>query len=180
MKEVIRLTKWSIDASHTDVAFSVKHMGIMNVRGSFKEVVGDVSLTDAHELTGVNAKIQVDSIATRDKDRDAHLLGEDFFHAAKHPTITFTSTSVKKLDDHTYEVTGNLTLLGVTKQVTLETTVGKPISDPFGFNRIGVESKTKINRQDFGMKWNQALDTGGLLVGNDIKISIDSEIILPK
>ena len=171
------MIKWSLDNSHTEVSFSVKHMGIMNVRGSFTKVEGTVTTDDNHSIQSVNATIHVPSIATRDKDRDAHLLAEDFFHAEKYPTITFNSTKVTKKSDSTFFVEGNLTLHGTSRLVVLEVGIAKAIADPFGFTRIALEASTSVNRQDFGMKWNQVLDTGGLLVGNDVKITIDSEIV---
>ncbi|PGK52320.1 polyisoprenoid-binding protein [Priestia megaterium] len=171
------MTKWSIDGAHTDVSFAVKHMGLLNVKGNFAEITGEASTDDNGVLTGVTATIQVESVTTRNKDRDGHLLGEDFFHAAKFPTITFKSKSVKVLTANEYEITGDLTIKGISKQVVLKTKALDAIVDIYGLNRMAFEVKTVINRMDYDIKWNQTIDTGnGLLVGTDIKIAIEGQM----
>lgn len=176
LKELVELKKWTIDNSHTDASFAVKHMGIMNVRGSFKAVTGFVETDDNNMITKVSVKVDVTSIATRDKDRDGHLLSEDFFFADKFPSMDFVSTKVLKIDNHSYEITGNLTLRGVTKEITLDVLAASPIKDLYGLQRIALEGTSELNRQDFGLKWNQVLDNGGLLVGNKVKLNIESEV----
>jgi polyisoprenoid-binding protein YceI len=169
--------KWEIDRSHADASFSVKHMGIMNVRGSFKDVEGHVIINDLGDLTEFHADILVKSITTRDESRDAHLLGEDFFDSSNHPNMVFNSTFVKKIDDSNYEVTGDLNTRGLSKPITINVLKGREIKDLFGFKRVALEGTAEIDRRDWNMKWNQILDNGGLLVGNAVKIIIDCEII---
>jgi polyisoprenoid-binding protein YceI len=169
--------KWQIDKSHTDTSFSVKHMAILNVRGSFQSIEGSVTTNEQGEIVSVDASIDARSIITRDKDRDNHLMAEDFFFVSKYPTIKFESTKITKKSSSEFLIEGNLTIRGVTKKVTLETTVAPEIKDPFGFRRIALEGSTEINRKDFGMVWNQIMDNGGLVVGEKVKITIDSEII---
>jgi len=175
----VTITTWKIDSAHTMAEFKVKHMMITNVKGQFSGVSGTLSL-DEQDVT--NSKIDVTiptaTINTREPDRDTHLKSADFFDVEKFPTITFKSTSVTRRSSDEVEVEGDLTIHGVTHKVRLAvegpTAEGK---DPWGNTRIGASAITKINRKDYGLVWNAALETGGLLVGDDVAITIDAEFI---
>lgn len=171
------MNNWIIDTMHTDASFKVRHLGIMNIRGSFGHVEGSAELDENQSLKFVKATIHVDSLLTRNKERDAQLLDEDFFYAEVYPTMDFNSTTIVKLSENNYEIEGNLSIRGITQKVTLEVVVTSPIADPFGYQRIGLEATTKIDRRDFGINFNQVLENGGLFIGNKIDITIDSEII---
>ena len=158
-------TKWNLDPTHSEITFKVKHMMISNVKGEFRNFSAEIEAeNDTFKNAKVNATIQTDSIDTNNADRDAHLKGEDFFNAAKNPTITFSSDSLN--DD----ITGNLTINGITKPVKLDVDFGGLNVDPWGNTKAGFSFEGKINRKDFGLTWNAALETGGVLVGEDIKL----------
>jgi polyisoprenoid-binding protein YceI len=169
---------WDLDSAHTKAAFTVKHMMVTNVRGTFDKVSGSVTLDEANPAkSAVNATIEAASIMTGVEKRDGHLKSPDFFDVAKYPTITFASTGVTKAGDQ-YKVQGNLTMHGVTKPVTLTTTVTPAIKDPFGpGQRRGVEATGKVSRKDFGLLWNKAIEGGGVVVGDEIAITIDAELV---
>ncbi|MFT8708116.1 MAG: YceI family protein [Sporolactobacillus sp.] len=170
------MTNWTIDTAHTETSFSVKHMGLSNVRGNFETTTGS-AVTDADgKLTEVSATIEVASIDTRNEDRDNHLKSADFFDADKFPTITFKSTSITAKDDEDYAITGDLTIKGSTRSITFDAEVAAPIDDPYGLKRSGASLAFSIDRRDFGLNWSQALANGSLVVGNKIKISVDAEI----
>ena len=173
--------KWVIDASHSNASFTVKHLMITNVRGEFQKLEGTVSYDPAApEATTIDATIEVASINTRDEKRDGHLKSADFLDAEKFPTITFKSKAVKAKGEE-LSVTGDLTIRGVTKEVVLEVEgPSAPTADPWGNSRVGATATTKIKRDDFGMVWNAALEAGGVLVGNDVKITIDVSLIKQK
>lgn len=172
-------TTWNIDAAHTTAEFKVRHMMITNVKGQFKPVTGVVTL-DENDITRshVEASIDAASIDTREPDRDTHLKSADFFDVEKFPALTFSSTRVARGEDGDLEVEGDLTIHGVTRKVTFAvegpTAPGK---DPWGNTRIGFEATTKINRKDFGLTWNAALETGGILVGDEVTITLDVEAV---
>ena len=169
---------WKIDAAHSQVEFAVRHMMIATVRGRFAGVTGTV-ITDESDpgKAEVDVVIDVDSIDTREAKRDAHLKSADFFDVEKHPTITFKSTRVTGLKGDEFKLVGNLTIHGVTREVTLDVTSEGRAKDPWGGERAGYSAVTRINRKDFGLTWNQALETGGLLVGDEIKIALDLELV---
>lgn len=169
---------YEIDPAHTSVQFSIRHMMISNVRGEFTKLsgkaTGDVASPTA---ASVEATIDATSIDTRNEKRDEHLRSPDFLDTAKFPTMTFKSTKVEKAGD-AWKLHGDLTLHGVTKPVVLDVTnVTAPIKDPGGNTRIGAQATTKINRQDFGIIFNKTLDGGGMLVGDEISITIDVEVV---
>ena len=170
---------WKLDPVHTVAEFKVKHMMITNVKGHFTGVSGVLTL-DESDITNsqVEATIDVATINTREADRDTHLKSGDFFDVEKYPTLTFRSTRVQRKADDELTVTGDLTIHGITREAVLNvegpTAPGK---DPWGNTRIGLSAATKINRKDFGLTWNAALETGGILVGEDITISIDTEFV---
>ncbi len=172
---------WSIDASHSTASFSVRHMMISNVRGEFQKLAGSVVYDAARpETAKVTATIEVASISTRDAQRDTHLRSGDFFDAENHPVIAFTSKAVRRADTG-LEVIGDLTLRGTTREVVL--TVDGPTAtnkDPWGNTRIGASARTKIKRSEFGMMWNNVLEAGGVLVGDDVTIDLDVSLVLQK
>ena len=174
-------TKWTIDPSHSSVTFSVRHMMITNVRGEFQKLAGDVVFDPSRpEATKIDVKIDVASINTREAQRDTHLKSGDFFDAEKFPQITFVSKSVKAKGGRA-EVTGDLTIRGTTRPVTLEVEGPTPEhTDPWGGRRIGATARTKIKRSDFGMTWNNVLEAGGVLVGDEITIDIDVSLVRQK
>lgn len=172
-------TTYSIDAAHSSAQFTVRHMMITNVHGGFKKVTGTV-VYDPGNLSdsSVDATIDATSISTNDDQRDAHLRSGDFLDVERFPSMTFKSKKVAKAGDDEWTVTGDLTIHGVTKEVALRVEEPSPESkDPWGNSRIGLAAFTKIKRSDFGLSWNAALETGGILVGDDLKIEIDISAI---
>lgn len=170
---------WQIDPAHTSAQFAVRHLMVSTVRGQMGKVSGVVTLDDT-DLTksSVEASIDVNGIDTREPKRDDHLRSADFLDVAKYPTITFKSTKVEKVADDHYKVTGDLTLRGVTKSVVLDVTGSpKPLQDPMGNVKVGGSATTRINRQDFGVSWSKSLDGGGVVVGDDVDITIDVELV---
>jgi len=170
---------WNLDPVHSVAEFKVKHMMITNVKGQFTGVSGVLTLDPANLANShVEASIDAASINTREPQRDTHLKSADFFDVEKFPTLTFKSTSVKRTGDDEVAVTGNLTIHGVTREVVF--TVEGPTApgkDPWGNTRIGLSAVTKINRKDFGLTWNAALETGGILVGDQVTITLDAQFI---
>ncbi len=173
--------KWELDAAHSTAQFSVRHMMVSNVRGEIKVTSGKLQYDPkAPERTVLEATLDTKSIDTREAKRDEHLKSADFFETEKFPTITFKSKSVKKDGKH-LDVKGDLTIHGITKEVTLIVDeVHGPTKDPWGGTRIGATATTKVNRKEFGLVWNVSLEAGGLLVGDDISITLDGEFALVK
>ena len=169
---------WDIDTAHSAAQFSVRHLAVSNVRGEFGKITGTLQLDDKDiTKSTVEATIDVTSINTREEKRDQHLKSPDFFDVAKFPTITFKSKKVAKEGSDRLKVTGDLTIHGVTKEVVLQVDgPAKPIKDPWGNTKTGVTATTKINRKDFGLTWNKALETGGLVVGDEVSITLDVEL----
>lgn len=172
-----KMAKWVVDQSHSNIGFEVKHMMVSKVRGNFTSYEANVEADDLADLTtaSIEFKIDVASIDTKSEDRDNHLKSADFFDVEKYPTITFKSTNIEK-DGDDYEVTGDLTIKGVTKQVTFDVEYGGKGTNPWGVEVYGFEADTKINREDFDLTWNAALETGGVLVGKDVKIKLELEL----
>lgn len=169
---------WNIDSSHTRANFSVRHMMISNVNGQFDDITGTVDFNEADPAqSSLNVKIGVASINTRDEKRDGHLKSPDFFDVANHPYLTFESTKVEKTSENTGRVTGNLTIRGISKPVVLEVEYNGQAKSPWGTTSAGFTATAKINRKDWGLNWNVALETGGWLVGDDVKITIEAEIV---
>jgi polyisoprenoid-binding protein YceI len=173
------VTTWNIDPSHSVAEFKVRHMMISNVKGQFTNIKGSLSLHEGDvTLSGVEAVIEVASINTRDEVRDAHLKSPDFFHAEQFPTLAFKSTRVPRKSDGDLVVEGDLTIRGVTRTVEfLVEGPTAPAKDPWGNIRIGLSATTKINRKDFGLTWNAALEAGGVLVGEEITITLDLQFV---
>jgi polyisoprenoid-binding protein YceI len=171
-------TEWQIDPMHSSAQFAVKHLAISTVRGAFTSVKGTVQFDD-QDITksSVDVTIDVNSVDTRVPARDKDLLSDHFFDVAHFPTITFKSTKIEQVAPGKLKITGNLTIHGVTKEVALDLDgPTAPIKDPWGNQRMAINATTTINRQDFGVKWNATMDNGGLVVGNDVAITIDSEV----
>lgn len=171
-------TTWAVDAAHSLVEFGVRHLMISTVKGRFGDVQGTVTASDdSFRDAGVDINIGVASIDTRQAERDAHLRSADFFEVEKFPKMTFKSTRVEPQADDSLRVVGQLTIRGVSKEVVLSVTPEGRGRDPWGGVRAGFSATAKINRRDFGLTWNQALEAGGFVVGDDIKISIDVELV---
>src|SRR5580704_8949404 len=166
---------WKLDPAHSHAEFKVKHMMISNVKGSFSGLSGTLKLDESdYTHSTVEASIPVGTLKTGDAQRDGHLKSADFFDAEKFPAVTFKSTNIDSTGGADYQVTGDLTLHGVTKSVTFSVEdVSVPSKDPWGNQRIGLSASTKLNRKDFGLTWNSALETGGVLVGEEVTVSLE-------
>ena len=170
---------WNIDPDHSNIGFKVRHLMVSNVKGSFDKYSGTVDINDK-DITKSKVEVTIDtnSINTNVQKRDEHLRSADFFDVAKFPTMTFVSKKVAKAGNDKLKVTGNLTLHGVTKEVVLDVEgPSKESKDPMGMIRSGATASTKINRKDFGLAWNKALETGGVAVGEEIIITLEIEMI---
>jgi len=172
-------SNWQIDPAHSSAQFSVRHMAISTVRGAFSKVSGTVALDDKDiSKSTVDVSIDANSVDTRVPDRDNDLRSDKFFDVAHHPSITFKSKRVEQVAPGKLKVTGDLTIRGTTKEVVLDVEgPTAPMKDPWGNTRTAATATTKINRQDFGVKWNAALDNGGVVVGDDVSIVIDVELV---
>lgn len=171
-------SKWVIDPAHTLVEFAVKHMMIATAKGRFSGVEGSIE-ADPADLSSAKfeATIDVNTVDTRDAQRDGHLRSADFFEVEKYPVITFRSRQVNHVEGNEYQLVGDLTIRGVSQPVTLDLTYEGQAKDPWGNERIGFAAQAKINRKDFGLTWNAALETGGFLVGEQVKLDIHIEAI---
>ena len=170
---------WKIDPAHSSAAFKVKHMMISNVKGSFSGLEGTL-IEDTTDPTRsqVTATINLDTVSTGDAQRDGHLKSADFFDVAQYPTMKFVSTQVVKKGAGEYAVTGDLTIHGVTKPVTFAVEgPSEPGKDPWGNTRIGIEATTKISRKEFGLTYNAALETGGILIGDEVNVTLDVQFV---
>ncbi len=171
-------TTWQVDPAHSHAEFSVRHLMIATARGRFAELAGTLTGDDDNpETAAIEITIPAASIDTREPQRDAHLRSADFFDAANHPVIRFRSTRIAKARDAAFVVDGDLTIRGVTRPVTLTVHRGGRVRDPFGNERVAYSTTTTINRKDFGLHYNQVLETGGVLVGDEVTASIDLELI---
>ncbi len=165
-------TTYNIDKAHSEVFFQVRHL-VTKVRGRFSDFEGAIVMDEANpELSSVNFSISTASIDTSVADRDAHLRSGDFFAADEHPKLTFTSTKIAKKGAEEFDVTGDLSIRGTTKTVTIPVTFLGLAKDPWGQQKAGFEAETSLNRKDFGLNWNAALETGGFLVGDEVKINL--------
>jgi polyisoprenoid-binding protein YceI len=170
-------SRWAIDGSHSSVSFSVRHMMISNVRGEFQKVIGDVVYDPANlGASSLSATIDVASISTREEKRDAHLRSADFLDAETYPTITFVAKTIRRHGEG-LDIVGDLTIRGASREVTVKVDelTGEQ-TDPYGHRRIGATASTKIRRSDFGLSWNAVLETGGVLVGDEVSISLDIQL----
>jgi polyisoprenoid-binding protein YceI len=165
----------AIDAGHSEVSFQIRHL-VTQVRGRFNKYEGTVKMDPANmEASSVEFRIKTDSIDTGLPDRDKHLRAADFFDVEKYPEITFKSTKIQKTGKDTYDVTGDFTMRGVTKQITLPVTYLGAVKDPWGNQKAGFETTATLNRKDFGINWNAALDNGGVVLSDEVKIAINLE-----
>jgi polyisoprenoid-binding protein YceI len=172
-------TQWNIDPAHSAAHFSVRHLMISNVRGEFTKISGSALVNSAdHAKSSVEITIDAASINTREPQRDEHLRSADFLDVAKYPTLTFRSKRIEPLGPEEFKVTGDLTIHGVTKEVTFDIEgPTPPVKDPWGNIRAGITAAAKINRKDFGVAFNALTETGGVVVGDEVKITIEAELI---
>lgn len=170
--------EYEIDTSHSSATFSIRHLMVSNVKGEFGKLTGAINFDDKDiTKSTVEASIDATSINTRDAKRDEHLRSPDFFDVAKFPTITFKSTKIAKAGKDKLKITGDLTMHGVTKSVVLDAVVpATEAKDPWGNVKRGATATTKLNRKDFGLNWNQALETGGVLVGEEVAVTLELEL----
>ncbi|MCO5190831.1 MAG: YceI family protein [Anaerolineae bacterium] len=169
---------WQIDFSHSQIQFSVRHMMISKVRGTFEQFNGSINYDEVNPTnTTVDIAVDITSINTRDEQRDAHLRSADFFDAENFPMMTFKSTRVEQVNKHNGRLYGDLTIRGVTKPVVLDVTYEGQAQSPWGTTSAGFSATGKINRKEWNMQWNAALETGGVLVGDDVTISIELELV---
>jgi polyisoprenoid-binding protein YceI len=173
-------TSWAadyeIDPSHSSIGFKVKHLAISSVPGKFAEFKGTFSFDPANiESSKADAVITASSVDTGDKKRDDHLRGDDFFDTSKHPVISFKTTKVEKVSDTEFKAHGDLSIHGVTKPAVLDVTFGGAVKDPWGKERAAFVATTRINRTDFGLTWSKVLETGGLVVGENVDITLEVE-----
>lgn len=169
---------WQIDSSHSHVNFTARHMMISKVRGAFESFSGSVNFDEANPTnTTVNIEVDLASINTRDEQRDGHLKSPDFFDVATYPTMKFVSTRVEQIDENNGRLYGQLTIKGVTKEVALDVEYAGVAKSPWGTESAGFSASGSINRKDWGLTWNQTLETGGVLVGDKINIEIELELV---
>ncbi len=175
-QDVAEKTLWNVDKSHTKIQFAARHMIISEVNGVFKDY--ELSFASNNDFTESDILFSVDinSIDTGNTDRDNHLKSADFFEAEKYPKMTFKSTSIKKIDEETLKLTGDLTIKNITKPIELDVFYGGTIKDPWGMTRAGFKIQGKVNRFDYDLKWNALMETGGAVVGKNINIICDVEI----
>ena len=171
-------TTWTVDKSHSKVGFSVSHLVITDVEGFFKDYDAQIT-TDGDDFSKakIDFTIKTASIFTDNNDRDNHLRADDFFNAEKYPAMTFKGKSMKKVGDKKYKLVGDLTIRDVTKQVELEVKYNGTVKDPWGNTKAGFKVKGEINRFDYNLKWNKAIETGSLVVGKDVELVIDLQLI---
>jgi len=170
-------TTWKIDPAHSYIEFAVKHLMFTTVRGRFSDVEGTITVVENDpSRSSVNATIKAASIDTRTGQRDDHLRSEDFLHAERFPDLTFRSTRISG-DSDSFEVTGELTIRGVTREITLDATKEGAGKDPWGGERVGFSATAKLDRRDYGLTWNQAIESGGVVVGNEVKISVEVQAV---
>ena len=164
---------WTIDPAHSKVGFAVKHMGIATVRGEFAGFEGTLEISDDLGTATARGIVKAETVDTSEPQRDAHLRSADFFDVEQHPEISFESTEIEPVDDESFRVTGNLTLHGVTNEITLDAEVQGTDIDPWGNERVGLEITGSLSRGDYGMRFNQALGSGNMLVADKVKIALD-------
>lgn len=169
---------WTIDPAHSIIEFAVKHLVVATVKGRFRDLEGTIRIDeDEPENSSVSAAIDVASIDTGVADRDAHLRSDDFLNAEKHPKITFESTRLERLDDTNYRVHGDLTIRDVTKQVALDTEFEGEVDDPWGNRRAAFSATSQISRKEFGVRWNQLIESGGAVAGDTVKITLNIQAV---
>lgn len=176
--ETLTKTKWAIDPTHSEVQFKVKHLVISTVTGSFKKFSGTVEGDDeSFDGARVNFSLEVSSIDTNQADRDGHLKSPDFFAAEQYPTITFTDGTLRKISGNAYKLSGSLSVRGTTKVVEFDAEFGGIMKDPWNNIKAGFEINGKVNRKEFGLNWNALTEAGGMVVGEEVKIHINVELV---
>lgn len=171
-------TKWAIDPTHSEIGFKVKHMMFTNVSGKFETYDATIATEDENfENAKIEFSAEINSINTHNTDRDTHLKSADFFDADNHPRLTFKASSFSKIDDHNYTLAGDLSLRGVTKPVQFPVEFSGLMKDPWGNTKAGLNISGKINRKDWGLNWNAALETGGLLVSEEVRLQIELQLV---
>lgn len=174
----VAVATYTVDPTHSRVGFAVRHLGFSRVRGHFGAFNGTITLDPtALDTLGAEARIDATTIVTADERRDAHLRSPDFFDVEQHPELTFVSTGVRAIDDGRFSLAGDLTMRGVTLPVELDAVFLGEARDPWGGERVAFEAQTKVNRKDFGLNWNAALETGGFLVGEEVEIVLEIEAV---
>jgi polyisoprenoid-binding protein YceI len=174
----MQTTNWALDPTHSEILFKVKHLMITNVKGEFRKFNATL-ISDGHNFSkaAVNVTIDAASVFTNEDNRDNHLKSADFFDVENHKEITFVGTSFDKVDDENYTLKGNLTIKGVSKEISLDVEFGGVNKDPWGNEKAGFAISGKINRKDFGLNWNAALETGGVLVSEEVKINAEIQLV---
>lgn len=170
---VVPTGTWTVDAAHSKVGFSVKHMGISTVRGEFTKFEGSLEIGEDLSNTKIRGIVKTNSVDTNEDQRDEHLRSPDFFEAERHPSLSFESTRIEVIDDETFRIIGNLTLRGVTNELTLTAEMNGIEADPNGGERVGLEVTGQLSRGEYGMKFNQALGSGNMLVSDKVKLTLD-------
>ena len=169
--------KWNLDPAHSSIEFSVRHMGFATVRGRFKRFTVEIESDGQNHLSRVGAVIDATSIDTGEAQRDQHLRSVDFFDAERFPELRFTGTRIEPVAGNRYRISGDLSVRGTAKPVTFDVEVQEPINDPFGNVRVAAEASGKLNRKDWGLGWNQVLEAGALLVGEEVRFSFDLQAV---
>ena len=169
---------WTLDPTHSSIEFSARHMLVAKVKGRFTEFNVEANVDPAN-ISGSKATVIIDAstVNTRDDNRDGHLRSADFLDAENHPTIVFATKKIAPKGGSDYDITGDLTIRGVTKEVTFDGEIAGPAGDPWGNQRISISAETKVNRKDFGLNWNAAIEAGGFLVGDTITLQLDAELV---
>lgn len=169
---------WNLDPTHSSIQFAVKHMVISTARGTFRDFDIDAEV-DPENFAASNATVTIkaESLDTNNDDRDTHLRSNDFFDVENHPNITFITKKIEPRGGQDYRIVGDLTIRGITKEVALQGEVNGPAVDPWGNQRLGLSANGKVNRKDFGLNWNVALEAGGFLVSDDVKLNIEAELV---
>jgi polyisoprenoid-binding protein YceI len=175
-RTVLPTGTWTVDPAHSNIEFSVKHLGIATVRGSFNDFEGSFEVGDEGSARA-RGTVKAASIDTNEDQRDTHLRSEDFFHAEVHPELSFESTEIRPLDEDSFLIHGDLTMRGVTRPVVLEAELQGTEIDPWGNERVALEASGQLNRRDWGMTFNQALGSGNMLVSDKVKLSLDISAI---
>ncbi len=172
------LTKWLLDPSHSEILFKVKHLMITNVKGEFRFFTSESS-SDGENFIADSIKVNIDasSIFTNNNDRDTHLKSPDFFDVENFKELTFVGTSIQKVDDENFKLTGDFTIKGITKPITLDVEYGGLNKDPWGNQKVGFSLSGKLNRSEWGLTWNAALETGGVLVSEEVKLSAELQFV---
>jgi len=171
-------TTWAIDPAHAELGFAVRHLMLSTVRGRFGAVSGTITVDEKQPTSAkIDVTVDVTSVDTRQEMRDNHLRSADFFDVANHPTMHFVSKRIEGDVTKTFKVVGDLTIRGTTREVTLDAKFEGRAKDPWGNDRAGFSATGKLNRHDFGLNWNQALETGGVVVGDEVKLTLDVEVV---